>query len=474
MVALVFVWENLRIYSFPAIAIEAGRTVAEFDGAGLLKTLYAVAGIVALACALLMPRFATGALASRRVLAPLGVMEIAAACGALARVEAGAAASDPLLAVCIVLVGASTACLTVRLASDALALGGTGAALVLGASFVLSSLLDGLTNASYATRVMLFVASSACAVIYLAAFPGSSGEKPAADRASLRFPTDALRGLPWGCLAIEGLLACFSSMIISALIGMRIGPMTLFVRASLVNAAVSTALGALLGAVCLAALARRQARTGPLALLLVTLGMFCGVALAVYLVPGVRYISLALDHAAMLALWLTLACTMHAGGDPSRSAASRSATPRAALVCLLVACAQCFVASDYIFNVGLFSNLVERTSIGEVLVVSILGGAVVCALGFAWRLLMRSRTPDELANDALKEPLERAFAGAHLTARECEIAALLYRGLSVPRIAESTSLSEATVKSHAAHIYRKLGIHSKQELIAYVDGFRSA
>ena len=39
-------------------------------------------------------------------------------------------------------------------------------------------------------------------------------------------------------------------------------------------------------------------------------------------------------------------------------------------------------------------------------------------------------------------------------------------------IAEALIVSESTVKAHLSHVYRKLGIHSKQELIALIDGYR--
>ncbi len=57
-----------------------------------------------------------------------------------------------------------------------------------------------------------------------------------------------------------------------------------------------------------------------------------------------------------------------------------------------------------------------------------------------------------------------------LTKREYDVLLLLLKGRSVPIIARQLGVSENTVRSHTKSIYRKLGLHSKQELI---DAFES-
>ena len=52
-----------------------------------------------------------------------------------------------------------------------------------------------------------------------------------------------------------------------------------------------------------------------------------------------------------------------------------------------------------------------------------------------------------------------------LSARECEVADLMRHGNTVAAIARRLYISENTVRGHTKSIYRKLGIHSKQELI---------
>ncbi|MDR2106831.1 MAG: LuxR C-terminal-related transcriptional regulator [Coriobacteriales bacterium] len=52
-----------------------------------------------------------------------------------------------------------------------------------------------------------------------------------------------------------------------------------------------------------------------------------------------------------------------------------------------------------------------------------------------------------------------------LSAREHEILLLLARGRTLPRIGESLYLSTSAVKYHTQAIYRKLGVHSRKELL---------
>ena len=54
------------------------------------------------------------------------------------------------------------------------------------------------------------------------------------------------------------------------------------------------------------------------------------------------------------------------------------------------------------------------------------------------------------------------------TAREREVATLLARGLSRAEMAETLVLSPHTVEDHAKSLYEKLGVASRQELVARV------
>lgn len=64
-----------------------------------------------------------------------------------------------------------------------------------------------------------------------------------------------------------------------------------------------------------------------------------------------------------------------------------------------------------------------------------------------------------------------AIAAAHrLTPRETEVFGLLARGRSIPYIRDELVISRETAATHAKHIYAKLDVHSRQELIDLVAG----
>lgn len=59
-----------------------------------------------------------------------------------------------------------------------------------------------------------------------------------------------------------------------------------------------------------------------------------------------------------------------------------------------------------------------------------------------------------------------------LTQREQEVLGLLLRGRSIPYIKETLYISTNTAKTHVRHIYQKMGIHERQELLTLANTFR--
>ena len=76
-------------------------------------------------------------------------------------------------------------------------------------------------------------------------------------------------------------------------------------------------------------------------------------------------------------------------------------------------------------------------------------GKSALAPSIASRLMDRMRTPDNA-----------------LTLREIEVLGLVADGLSNLQISQQLFLSQATVKSHLAHIYAKLGVDSRTSAVA--------
>lgn len=52
-----------------------------------------------------------------------------------------------------------------------------------------------------------------------------------------------------------------------------------------------------------------------------------------------------------------------------------------------------------------------------------------------------------------------------LTSRELEVTAALCKGMSNPQIAEALYISESTVKQHLSHVYKKMNVKNRYELI---------
>lgn len=67
--------------------------------------------------------------------------------------------------------------------------------------------------------------------------------------------------------------------------------------------------------------------------------------------------------------------------------------------------------------------------------------------------------------DELSERVAQLAREAGLTPRETEVFGLLARGRSIPYIRDALVISRETAATHAKHIYAKLGVHSRQELI---------
>ncbi|MEE8717034.1 MAG: LuxR C-terminal-related transcriptional regulator [Coriobacteriales bacterium] len=71
--------------------------------------------------------------------------------------------------------------------------------------------------------------------------------------------------------------------------------------------------------------------------------------------------------------------------------------------------------------------------------------------------------------DVLAASCDELAGACGLTPREREILELLARGRTKAHIAEAFFISENTVRNHVKHIYAKLGVHDRQELIDRVE-----
>jgi DNA-binding NarL/FixJ family response regulator len=76
----------------------------------------------------------------------------------------------------------------------------------------------------------------------------------------------------------------------------------------------------------------------------------------------------------------------------------------------------------------------------------------------------------ELARNELNAVGPRRRAPDELTATELRVAELAAAGITNREIARAVFMSEKTVEAHITRVYRKLGIHSRAELGAWMAG----
>ena len=77
----------------------------------------------------------------------------------------------------------------------------------------------------------------------------------------------------------------------------------------------------------------------------------------------------------------------------------------------------------------------------------------------------------EAQQQRLCEKIQRDFG---LTDREGEILYLLYQKRSRKKIAELLTVAPSTVQGHIDHIYKKMGIHKRDELVEFIDTYEAS
>ncbi|MDO4443754.1 MAG: helix-turn-helix transcriptional regulator [Slackia sp.] len=70
-----------------------------------------------------------------------------------------------------------------------------------------------------------------------------------------------------------------------------------------------------------------------------------------------------------------------------------------------------------------------------------------------------------------KDQCRLAALGAGLSERETEVMAMVAKGRSSQRVADELGVSLSTVNSHVYHIYQKMGIHSRQQMIDRIESY---
>ena len=118
----------------------------------------------------------------------------------------------------------------------------------------------------------------------------------------------------------------------------------------------------------------------------------------------------------------------------------------------------------------------SQAFVHELLAVSLLVVLVVCMMG-GWRII------NKIVSNGLSRPrfdhiteLENRETAMHiasiykLSEREREVLELMLEGKTATEIAESLIIAHGTAKAHINNIYKKVGIHTREELLAMIPG----
>lgn len=127
-------------------------------------------------------------------------------------------------------------------------------------------------------------------------------------------------------------------------------------------------------------------------------------------------------------------------------------------------------------------NIVDSSSLPDfarlIALVVMAGGLIAVMFAFfseksvtsQWGVVLKHPIADDLELYMEKSRLgvkcQELAESCGLTAREGEILLLMARGLRLAQIADELSISSNTVKTHIRHVYAKLGIGSRKELLA--------
>lgn len=120
---------------------------------------------------------------------------------------------------------------------------------------------------------------------------------------------------------------------------------------------------------------------------------------------------------------------------------------------------------------------VDNTDILKVLVNAYFAVVVASLVYTSWKQLVSTKSDSGWGPSAVPEVVEEAFRArldtlsgeAGLTDRERELLYYLARGHSSTYIAKTLFISSNTVKTHTRHIYRKLDVGSRDELLSRLN-----
>lgn len=131
-----------------------------------------------------------------------------------------------------------------------------------------------------------------------------------------------------------------------------------------------------------------------------------------------------------------------------------------------VCMALCFqFAGDFASDILVVLSVVTANA---AMVILIRRGAVLRRSGEVFGA-EEEEVPEQVAQSRRAAEIDRVAAEANLGEREKEVLVLLLEGKSASEVARALVVANGTAKSHIRHVYKKLGIHSREELFGLFD-----
>lgn len=290
-------------------------------------------------------------------------------------------------------------------------------------------------------------------------------EAPASDRPA------SLRVLPWGVVVLCVVFIYFGTVAVRLFTTMGVGAGNIGMRGILPQLVTSFG-GLIIVAAFTIVFARRDASSFNVVstvavLALVNMGALLAVMLADPAGPFVliaKRVLVAAEHSAEVLLIAVLAY------ETARRRLSGILVFGMAGIVVVVG--PQMIGLNFMHATGLLDLLSESPYVAPLAAVGaffITGAAIVMLIKYSGGTVAKSRIQSEQWPEEL---CREATAAYEVTPRELEVVTYAYRGYSAKKIAETLLVSESTVKAHLTHAYRKLGVHTKQELIALVDSYR--
>lgn len=126
------------------------------------------------------------------------------------------------------------------------------------------------------------------------------------------------------------------------------------------------------------------------------------------------------------------------------------------------------VGAVFVLNVGEVQRVFLPVAIVVIMALAVLASIVSLREG-RQAAAAASLKPVQVGESPEESALDAVATRYGLSRREREVLGYLARGRSVPYIAEKLTIAESTVTSHSRSIYRKTGVHSRQQLIDLVE-----